>query len=192
MSFATDDRVVCSTGKFEGKTGRLAKAKAETLSDGGTREATVGSVGSSNLKDGPAAESEARAEEETEGSAGGGRQPGNRQSGRKVRLEGWPRDASQNGRGRKAEAGSSVEGASRSAERKARLKGRTRRRKPNGEAGRQIRKRGSGRKLTNSVEGEAERLGEGASRTSTRKQNRRSNRRRKLTGRSKERPEGRL
>jgi hypothetical protein len=67
-----------------------------------TREATVGRVGSSNLKDGSAEDVEARAEAKIADSAGGGRQPGNRQSGRTVRLEGRSGDASQTA-GRKAE-----------------------------------------------------------------------------------------
>jgi len=51
-------------------------------------------VGGSNLKDGPAAEAEARAEAEAEGSARGGRQSGLQQSGRKVKLKGRSRSAS--------------------------------------------------------------------------------------------------
>lgn len=148
------------------------------------------SVGSSNLKDGPAGESEARAEEKPEGSAGGGRQPGNRQSGRKVRLKGRSQSASrvarQEGRaGNSSRGRKPIGGAEGKAERLAN------RRKPKTRAGGQIRKRSSRRKLMNGAEGEAERLEEGASRTAAAKQNRRFNRRRKLTERSKERPEGR-
>jgi hypothetical protein len=57
---------------------------------------------------------------------------------------------------------------------KARLEGSLVRRKSNGRAGRQIRRRSWRRKLTSGAEGEADRLKEGASRSAARKQNRKS------------------
>src|SRR4051794_17035510 len=104
------------------------------------------SVGSSNLTDGFTAKSQARADEETEDSARGGRQPEIRQSGRKVRLKGQLLDANRvPGRKADPEVLSRAQAQKRTEGEAVRL---TEGRKPIGIAGRQIRRYSRRRKLT--------------------------------------------